>query len=249
MQTPTPPYFKLPSDEYKFVDEQDILKTMKLKQWLGGLVQVLYPSGRVFSYQPVMELARISPGGWFRGITRKGKLWGVLLCVPPASFIHRRDGLNGWTRFQRLEYDDKLSDRRWQKKVAERQRKLTLAASNGNIRRIRELRAGGEHNEPEWQRLLAACGFKCLRCGTQENLTKDHIVPVASGGNNYITNLQPLCRSCNSWKGPKTIDFRDHSSPEIAKILRPHEFPRPDPGGEGQQGHADAGAPCASESH
>lgn len=51
-------------------------------------------------------------------------------------------------------------------------------------------------------------GDVCLRCGSDEHITLDHVVPVSRGGKNTISNLQPLCRSCNSTKGTKTIDYR-----------------------------------------
>jgi 5-methylcytosine-specific restriction endonuclease McrA len=45
--------------------------------------------------------------------------------------------------------------------------------------------------------------FTCLHCGTNENLTIDHIVPWVKGGGNEMGNLQTLCQSCNSRKGVK----------------------------------------------
>lgn len=47
-------------------------------------------------------------------------------------------------------------------------------------------------------------GNKCKRCGCQDNLTIDHILPVASGGDESLNNLQTLCKSCNSKKGSQT---------------------------------------------
>jgi len=43
----------------------------------------------------------------------------------------------------------------------------------------------------------------CQHCGATENLTVDHIVPLAKGGTNELDNLQPLCKSCNSSKGAR----------------------------------------------
>jgi 5-methylcytosine-specific restriction endonuclease McrA len=43
----------------------------------------------------------------------------------------------------------------------------------------------------------------CVVCGTMEDLTFDHIVPLAKGGTNELSNLQVLCRACNSKKGAK----------------------------------------------
>lgn len=52
-------------------------------------------------------------------------------------------------------------------------------------------------------------GNKCLCCGTSDNLSIDHIIPVANGGENDLSNLQTLCKRCNSSKGTKVKDYRD----------------------------------------
>ena len=49
---------------------------------------------------------------------------------------------------------------------------------------------------------------QCLCCGDTKNLTIDHIIPVNKGGENILSNLQTLCKSCNSRKSDKYIDFR-----------------------------------------
>ncbi|MHB8188944.1 MAG: HNH endonuclease [Ferrimicrobium sp.] len=43
----------------------------------------------------------------------------------------------------------------------------------------------------------------CERCGSESDLTVDHIIPLARGGSHDIDNLQTLCRSCNSSKGKR----------------------------------------------
>lgn len=43
--------------------------------------------------------------------------------------------------------------------------------------------------------------YRCRHCSAAENLTIDHIKPVAAGGTDDITNLQTLCRRCNAIKG------------------------------------------------
>lgn len=41
----------------------------------------------------------------------------------------------------------------------------------------------------------------CANCGATDDLSVDHIRPVAVGGNNDILNLQCLCLPCNRRKG------------------------------------------------
>lgn len=44
-------------------------------------------------------------------------------------------------------------------------------------------------------------GYQCVRCGSTDHLSLDHIWPWSLGGKDLEQNLQTLCRSCNSRKG------------------------------------------------
>jgi hypothetical protein len=46
-------------------------------------------------------------------------------------------------------------------------------------------------------------GKVCKSCNSTENLSLDHIIPVSTGGEDELENLQVLCKSCNSSKGGK----------------------------------------------
>ena len=50
---------------------------------------------------------------------------------------------------------------------------------------------------------------KCLKCGSTENLSMDHINPKVLGGTDSEDNLQTLCGACNSKKGHAGIDYRE----------------------------------------
>lgn len=81
--------------------------------------------------------------------------------------------------------------------------------AGGRIRDARLAMSIERHTDEEWAVLLEACGGRCLRCGTASNLSRDHVMPVSKGGDDGIANIQPLCRSCNSWKHDRHIEYRD----------------------------------------
>ena len=67
---------------------------------------------------------------------------------------------------------------------------------------------GGEYTKQQWKELVELCKYRCVCCGDGCDLTVDHIIPVSLGGNSYISNIQPMCLSCNSSKQIKIIDYR-----------------------------------------
>ncbi len=67
---------------------------------------------------------------------------------------------------------------------------------------------GGSRTKEEWETLCAKYDHKCLLCGERKPLTADHILPIAKGGMDDISNIQPLCFICNVVKGSDFIDYR-----------------------------------------
>lgn len=46
----------------------------------------------------------------------------------------------------------------------------------------------------------------CAYCGSDENVTVDHVIPLARGGRHERHNLVPACMKCNCSKGTKTLE-------------------------------------------
>ena len=103
--------------------------------------------------------------------------------------------------------DRKSYSREWKKN--NKDKKL---ASHYN-RRDNERGAEGNYTLQEWAVLCEKYGNKCINPDCKSPtapLTRDHIVPISKGGNNYISNIQPLCSVCNSKKRTSTMDYRTY---------------------------------------
>jgi len=102
----------------------------------------------------------------------------------------------------REEHPDQIRQTIW--KHYERNTLDYILRANDN--RARRLAAPGHFTKREWNVLVRSHGHKCARCRKSRKLTVDHIVPLSKGGSNWISNIQPLCKSCNSAKGARLIE-------------------------------------------
>lgn len=85
-------------------------------------------------------------------------------------------------------------------------------------RYARKMNAQGSHSVKEWSTLKAQFDNRCVRCLRLIQLTRDHVIPLSKGGSDYISNIQPLCKSCNSHKMTETKDYRPIARIAIAYI-------------------------------
>jgi CRISPR/Cas system Type II protein with McrA/HNH and RuvC-like nuclease domain len=60
-------------------------------------------------------------------------------------------------------------------------------------------------------RIYKRDNYQCVYCGSNKELTLDHVVPKSKGGGNEWTNLVTSCFKCNLKKGSK--------SPEEARMV------------------------------
>jgi predicted restriction endonuclease len=95
------------------------------------------------------------------------------------------------------------------KKWAEHNPEKVRQAKTNNLRKRRAARhaSRGNFTVEEFKVLCRSYGNKCLACGdTEAVLEADHVVPLAKGGSDNISNIQPLCGSCNREEFVNIID-------------------------------------------
>lgn len=76
----------------------------------------------------------------------------------------------------------------------------------------RKNNAEGEYTLEQWLTLCELFNWTCPSCNEHFNsLQVDHIVPLTwEGTSNWITNIQPLCKSCNTGKSNHhATDYRN----------------------------------------
>lgn len=101
---------------------------------------------------------------------------------------------------KKLQYQREYRAKNRDKVNANRNRWLKESGKGIEIkhrRRALERGAEGSFTAAEFR----ALGNTCALCGRDDvPMTVDHIVPLSKGGSNYISNIQPLCKSCNCAK-------------------------------------------------
>ena len=115
--------------------------------------------------------------------------------------------------------DDFFSSKSIESRIQERSEKSSKARVNAlskwgssdnqakRSERLAEARKKGKHTKEEWEEMKLFFS-RCVKCGSNDDIVKDHIKPIYQGGSDGLDNLQPLCKKCNSSKGPDTTDYR-----------------------------------------
>jgi 5-methylcytosine-specific restriction endonuclease McrA len=92
----------------------------------------------------------------------------------------------------------RAASRKWKLENPERVRALN------NRRRATKANASGTFTAEQWDARLAYYDGECVYCGTTDDITIEHRIPLSRGGTNWPSNLVPACTTCNCKKGTKT---------------------------------------------
>lgn len=79
---------------------------------------------------------------------------------------------------------------------------------NANNSRAKKFNIEGKITLEQWEESLKWFNYKCAYTGkklTVDDMTIEHIIPLAEGGSNYIWNVIPVNRSANSSKNTEDI--------------------------------------------
>ena len=58
-----------------------------------------------------------------------------------------------------------------------------------------------------WAKTEGHCAYCGVKFETYAEMTDDHVIPRSRGGRHDKINRVPCCRSCNSVKGPRSIEY------------------------------------------
>lgn len=74
-------------------------------------------------------------------------------------------------------------------------------------RRVTRQHGGTGWRWSDFMRMARSFGYCCAYCGTKpDRLDPDHVVPLARGGDDSLSNLLPTCLLCNSDKRDLLLD-------------------------------------------
>lgn len=78
-------------------------------------------------------------------------------------------------------------------------------ARSGNKRRTLMKELPCDLTAEQWEEIKKSQDYRCAICGKVKPLARDHIHPLSKGGAFTKSNIQGLCKSCNSSKSNKII--------------------------------------------
>lgn len=130
---------------------------------------------------------------------------GSVMTLCKMRYKHRRNKVSAVFR----QDTDYAARRNKQSAACKRRRYQTETGHTKEILRCHERRlllqnAGGATPQ-DWQDCLAYFNEQCAYCGSTENLTVEHIVPISLFGANKRYSIIPACNHCKASKSDHDI--------------------------------------------
>lgn len=132
-----------------------------------------------------------------------------------ASYVRHRDAVKAKVMTYTASNPEKVYQRRRKHRQANKEQLAAtikewskanrpLLRTHERNRRDRKRGAEGSHTFAQIQAMAVRQGFLCAnpvcRISIRNGWHEDHIMPIALGGSNWITNIQLLCPHCNQSK-------------------------------------------------
>jgi 5-methylcytosine-specific restriction endonuclease McrA len=121
------------------------------------------------------------------------------------SKSYYKENKDKWRNYKRLYRKENLDlVRFWSRESSKRYRQNNPDYVLGQRAQNAKRRALG-YITKETIKLVFTLYPRCVYCGSLENKTLEHVVPISKGGTNDFDNLATACSSCNSSKKGKTL--------------------------------------------
>lgn len=130
----------------------------------------------------------------------------------------RNQKMRGWYQKNKEEHNEKMRNHYQQNKEQYRENEREWYANNKEYAhdKVRKRRAkkkdviGGHFTQKQFSELCNYYNNRCLCCGRGDvKLSADHVIPLGPPYSDEISNIQPLCLTCNQKKGVATTDYRN----------------------------------------
>lgn len=143
------------------------------------------------------------------------------------SRAKHRESRNASTRAWKEQNHELVSE--YNRQYVQTVRGKNIARKVSNNRRVR--RSFIPYSAAQLQRRMLRLGNKCIYCGSVENITVDHLMPLALDGFECITNIVPACRPCNTRKNKihplvwikRLLNYGPKLRRRVSRLLKAYE--------------------------
>ena len=145
-------------------------------------------------------------------------------CVKKKSQKHYQENKEEKREYNRKYYQE---NKEWHREYL-----VTYRLENPEVNRLHKQRRRARMAQlphdltlDEWEDTLEYFDYSCAYCGvSDDNLGKEHVIPIVKGGGYTVDNIIPACQSCNSSKHTTDLEewyvsYEHYDEDRLNKIL------------------------------